>query len=88
MLAHLLSHVYQGIYLLSDIILTHDAVCFVQTLQKMVPLARTRHITCPVCKKVCDLPAKKEDLPNNLFAMHIIVLNDQIKLNNERKNLL
>ena len=36
-------------------------------------------VTCPLCKKVCKVPTDGSDcLPNNVYALHIIELNDKI----------
>ena len=37
-------------------------------------------VTCPTCRKVCELPGRAEGLPNNLHALHIV------RLTNKKKN--
>ena len=41
---------------------------------------RANRVTCPTCRKVCELPGSAEGLPYNLHALHII------RLTNEKKN--
>ena len=45
----------------------------------MANLPPPGQVTCPLCKKVCKVPSEGSDsLPNNVYALHIIELNDKI----------
>ena len=44
----------------------------------MAPAPATQ-LTCPGCKKVCELPYKVESLPTNLNKIHILKLNEIIE---------
>ena len=42
-------------------------------------MTRDNHVSCPNCRKVCELPGSAEGLPNNLHALHIIRLINEMK---------
>ena len=45
----------------------------------------TGQLDCPVCKQVCKVPDSADSLPNNLYALHIIQLNN---INKKLSNIL
>jgi len=47
--------------------------------------ALTTQLTCPICKRVCELPANVEILPTNLYVIHIIQLNKKKEEENQQK---
>ena len=45
----------------------------------MADLPPPGQVTCPLCDKVCNVPAEgTESLPNNLHALHMVVLKNEL----------